>query len=149
MSGGMIRNHNKCKKSKKYKANAPICEVCGYRQFYEEKNNKLFQENKTSPEDVCEIEIMDKGSVEHHIGRCEGKHIQQVIYSTYHKALTQICFGCMKIRTSLDRTEFKSKKDVSKGCGEIINKEDNIICGIKKWGRIPLCPKCQEKEVKG
>ena len=24
---------------------------------------------------------------------CEGKHIQQVVFSTYHKALTQICFG--------------------------------------------------------
>ena len=32
---------------------------------------------------------------------CEGKHIQQVVYSTYHDALTQICFGCRKIRTSL------------------------------------------------
>jgi len=32
---------------------------------------------------------------------CEGKHMQQVVYSTYHDALTQVCFGCKKIRTSL------------------------------------------------
>ncbi len=35
------------------------------------------------------------------IKNCEGKHIQQVAYSSYHDALTQICFGCKKIRTSL------------------------------------------------
>ena len=33
---------------------------------------------------------------------CEGKHIQQVVFSTYHKALTQICFGCGKVRTMLN-----------------------------------------------
>jgi len=35
------------------------------------------------------------------IRECEGKHIQQVAYSTYHDAMTQICFGCGKISTSL------------------------------------------------
>ncbi len=35
------------------------------------------------------------------IKECEGKHTQQVCYSTYHDALTQICFGCDKVRTSL------------------------------------------------
>ena len=49
-----------------------------------------------------ELEIMDKGSVEHHISGCEGKHKQQAVYSTYQKALTQICFGCKKIRTSME-----------------------------------------------
>ena len=33
--------------------------------------------------------------------QCEGKHSQQVAYSTFHDALTQICFGCKKIRSSL------------------------------------------------
>ena len=28
-------------------------------------------------------------------------HVQQVAFSTYHNALTQICFTCEKIRTSL------------------------------------------------
>lgn len=35
---------------------------------------------------------------------CEGKHIQQVSFSTYHKALTQVCFGCKKVRTMINTT---------------------------------------------
>ena len=41
------------------------------------------------------------------IKNCEGKHIQQVAYSSYHDALTQICFGCKKIRTSLKEEDLK------------------------------------------
>lgn len=40
---------------------------------------------------------------------CEGKHIQQVVFSTYYKALTQICFGCGKIRTMLNSNDVKSE----------------------------------------
>lgn len=32
---------------------------------------------------------------------CEGKHTQQVSYSTFHDALTQICFVCHKIRSTI------------------------------------------------
>ncbi len=39
--------------------------------------------------------------VREHIQECEGKHKQQVAYSTFHDGLTQICFGCEKIRTTL------------------------------------------------
>jgi len=39
--------------------------------------------------------------VKKHIKNCEGKHIQQVAYSSYHDALTQVCFGCNKVRTNL------------------------------------------------
>ena len=35
------------------------------------------------------------------IKECEGKHTQQVCYSTYHDALTQICFDCDVVRTNL------------------------------------------------
>jgi len=52
-----------------------------------------------------EVEHMHKSNVEHHISQCEGHHIQQAVYSTYHKALTQVCFGCKKIRTSLHELE--------------------------------------------
>jgi len=38
---------------------------------------------------------------------CEGKHIQQVVFSTYHKALTQICFGCGAVRTMLSADDVK------------------------------------------
>jgi len=34
---------------------------------------------------------------------CEGKHTQQAIYSTFHDALTQVCFGCKKIRSTIKR----------------------------------------------
>ena len=54
-----------------------------------------------------EVEFVAKHRVEYHIGCCEGKHIQQVIYSTYHKALTQICFGCKKVRTSIKEGDLK------------------------------------------
>jgi hypothetical protein len=39
--------------------------------------------------------------VREEIRKCEGRHTQQAIYSTYHDALTQICYGCRKIRTNI------------------------------------------------
>lgn len=39
--------------------------------------------------------------VRKHIRQCEGRHSQQVAYSTFHDALTQVCFGCKKIRSSI------------------------------------------------
>jgi hypothetical protein len=39
--------------------------------------------------------------VRKHIQECEGLHVQQVAYSTFHDSLTQICFGCRVIRTSI------------------------------------------------
>lgn len=42
-----------------------------------------------------------QGEVRGHIQNCEGRHTQQAIYSTFHDALTQICYGCRKIRTTL------------------------------------------------
>ena len=44
---------------------------------------------------------MSQEEVKKNIKLCEGKHIQQVAYSSYHDALTQICFGCDVVRTSL------------------------------------------------
>ena len=37
------------------------------------------------------------------IKQCEGVHTQQAIYSTFHDALTQVCFGCKKIRSTIKR----------------------------------------------
>jgi len=45
------------------------------------------------------------------IKNCEGKHIQQVAYSSYHDALTQICFSCCEIRTSLKKKELTNDSD--------------------------------------
>jgi len=41
--------------------------------------------------------------VRKHIQDCEGKHVQQVAYSTFHDALTQICYGCKKVRSNIIR----------------------------------------------
>ena len=35
------------------------------------------------------------------IVRCERVHSQTVSFSTYHDALTQVCFSCKKIRSNL------------------------------------------------
>jgi hypothetical protein len=40
-------------------------------------------------------------SVRRQIKNCEGIHTQQSAYSTFHDALTQVCFGCRKIRTNV------------------------------------------------
>jgi hypothetical protein len=40
---------------------------------------------------------------------CEGKHPQQVAYSSFHDCLTQVCFGCKKIRTNLRVNNIKWK----------------------------------------
>ena len=37
------------------------------------------------------------------ISECEGKHTQQAVFSTFHGALTQICFSCKKIRSNIKR----------------------------------------------
>lgn len=37
------------------------------------------------------------------IDECEGVHTQQAIYSTFHSALTQVCFGCQKVRSTIKR----------------------------------------------
>lgn len=44
--------------------------------------------------------------VRKNIKQCEGKHIQQIAYSSYHDSLTQICFSCLKIRSNI--TDFSN-----------------------------------------
>lgn len=45
--------------------------------------------------------IENQEDVRKHIQECEGRHTQQAIYSTFHDALTQICYGCRKVRTTI------------------------------------------------
>ena len=45
--------------------------------------------------------IPTQEEVRKHIQNCEGRHTQQAIYSTFHDALTQICYGCKKVRTTI------------------------------------------------
>jgi len=45
--------------------------------------------------------VKKQEDVRRHIQECEGKHIQQAIYSTFHDGLTQVCFGCRKVRSTI------------------------------------------------
>lgn len=47
--------------------------------------------------------VKDKVKLMKQIDECEGIHTQQAIYSTFHSGLTQVCFGCMKVRSSIKR----------------------------------------------
>ena len=49
--------------------------------------------------------IPSQEEVRQYIQGCEGNHTQQAIYSTFHDALTQICYGCLKVRTTILRNE--------------------------------------------
>jgi hypothetical protein len=46
---------------------------------------------------------LDYEAVRAAIRQCEGQHVQQVSYSTYHDALTQVCFTEGVVRTSMPR----------------------------------------------
>jgi len=49
-----------------------------------------------------------KELVEEIIKECQThNHIQQVAFSTYHHALTQICFTCDCVRTSIKEEDLK------------------------------------------
>ncbi len=54
MSGGLMRSHKGCKKSKKWDAKSPICKVCGYRVFYEDENKTLDNYPKTKQSETEE-----------------------------------------------------------------------------------------------
>ena len=70
-------------------------------EIYEEKD---FNERNMG-EEFGLIFCDNQGEVKNYIKICEGKHVQQVAYSSYHDALTQVCFGCKRIRTSLKKEE--------------------------------------------
>ena len=69
---------------------------------------KIYKQKTFRTKDLNKLEVIHYNNqelVKQCIKECEGKHIQQVVYSTYHDAFTQICFGCKKIRTSLKKEE--------------------------------------------
>lgn len=49
--------------------------------------------------DLQQYDTIDE--VRRWIKGCEGWHVQQVSYSTYHDALTQVCFSCRVVRTNM------------------------------------------------
>lgn len=54
--------------------------------------------------------IPEQEDVRKHIQECEGVHTQQAIYSTFHDALTQICYGCLKVRTTIYKANPQNKE---------------------------------------
>lgn len=48
-----------------------------------------------------EYERMSDEIVREYIKECEGQHMQQVAFSTFHDCITQICYGCKKIRSNI------------------------------------------------
>jgi hypothetical protein len=60
--------------------------------------------------------LPDVEAVRRQIKECEGRHVQQVAFSSFMDALTQVCFTCQKVRSTIEwegnrswgpRTEFK------------------------------------------
>lgn len=49
--------------------------------------------------------VSKQEDVRTHIRFCEGKHTQQAIYSTFHDALTQVCYGCRAIRSTIPQED--------------------------------------------
>lgn len=51
--------------------------------------------------------INTQKEVRKHIKQCESKHMQQAVYSTFHDALTQICYGCLRVRSTIKLKELE------------------------------------------
>jgi len=59
-------------------------------------------ENKKEDKVYFEYEYLPTmDEVREQIRKCESFHTQQAIYSTFHDALTQVCFNCRKIRSTI------------------------------------------------
>ncbi len=70
---------------------------------------EIYEEKKESLSEGFELFFYSQEEVKAQIKTCEGNHVQQVAYSSYHDAITQICFGCKKIRTSLKKEDLNKK----------------------------------------
>lgn len=51
---------------------------------------------------TLQLSLMNFFEVQRAIKNCNEKgHVQQVVYSVHHGCMTQICFGCKTVRTSM------------------------------------------------
>ena len=62
----------------------------------------IFDPPKEPPTTFTYYHLPTMEDVRNQIQECEGKHKQQVSYSTYHDALTQVCFTCRAIKSSMN-----------------------------------------------
>lgn len=46
--------------------------------------------------------LANNGEVMKNLDECEGRHVQQAVYSTFMGTLTQICFTCGKVRSTIN-----------------------------------------------
>lgn len=58
------------------------------------------------------FEYMTETEVKQHIKQCEGKHPQQVAYSSHHDCFTQVCFVCRKVRSSYKKRQSLKEEKV-------------------------------------
>ena len=49
-----------------------------------------------------DYEIHTLEEIRKHIQECEGRHVQQAVFSTFMNSLTQICFTCQKVRGMIE-----------------------------------------------
>ena len=89
----------KSKQEKKDEAWEKYIAICDQaREKYKAKIKEIDMENEIT---FAYEHFTTQEEVREHIKECEGKHTQQAIYSTFHDCLTQICFDCIKIRSTL------------------------------------------------
>lgn len=76
------------------------------------KQIPLFEEYEIiSDNNDFKLELFNNiNDVSEKIKQCEGNHIQQCSYSSYHNSLTQVCFDCKKIRTNIEISRFKEEE---------------------------------------
>ncbi len=65
----------------------------------------------TNEKITFEYELMSDEEIRNHIRNCEGKHVQQVAFSTYMDCITQICYTERKIRSGITWSGNVSKKE--------------------------------------
>jgi uncharacterized protein YqeY len=71
-------------------------------QINEDMKEQLRNDLNKKKEIVFTYEyFITQEEVRKHIQECEGHHRQQIAYSSFHDALTQVCFGCKKVRTNM------------------------------------------------
>ena len=65
MSGGNMRSHERCKKSKQFDYDSPICKVCGYQVFFESDGQEKLDWDDVikKVENGEEVMILDEGKI--------------------------------------------------------------------------------------
>lgn len=63
----------------------------------------MLGDSHIDPKHIFHFELQPSyDAVRAHIRNCEGRHVQQAIFSTFMDTLTQICFTCQRIRSTID-----------------------------------------------